>query len=61
VLALWSGAGRLGTWYGEAGGPLALWRRWAADVRGGPVAGGHFFPEENPAETAAALAAFLEG
>jgi haloacetate dehalogenase len=59
VLALWSGAGRLGTWYGEAGGPLALWRRWAADVRGGPVAGGHFFPEEHPAETAAALAAFL--
>src|SRR5260370_11853111 len=27
VLVLWSGRGPLETWYAEAGGPLALWRR----------------------------------
>jgi haloacetate dehalogenase len=59
LLALWSGSGPLGAWYAEAGGPLALWRAWADDVRGGPMAGGHFFPEERPAETAEALARFF--
>jgi haloacetate dehalogenase len=59
LLALWSGEGALATWYAEAGGPLALWGAWADDVRGGPVAGGHFFPEERPAETAEALAGFF--
>jgi len=59
VLALWSGEGALATWYADAGGPLGLWRAWADDVRGGPVAGGHFFPEEWPAETADALATFF--
>src|SRR5215204_4325758 len=34
VLALWSAAGPLGTWYDRDGGPLALWREWADDVRG---------------------------
>jgi haloacetate dehalogenase len=47
VLALWSGRGPLNSWYGEAGGPLAIWRAWASDVRGEPLDGGHFFPEEN--------------
>jgi haloacetate dehalogenase len=28
-------------------------------VAGGPVPGGHFFPEEHPAATAAALADFF--
>jgi haloacetate dehalogenase len=59
VLASWSGDGALGTWYEEEGGPLALWRSWADDVRGGPVAGGHFFPEAHPKETAATLRRFL--
>jgi haloacetate dehalogenase len=36
VLALWSRRGPLDTWYAEAGGPLGLWRAWAADVQGGP-------------------------
>jgi haloacetate dehalogenase len=31
--------------------PLAVWRTWAADVRGGPVGAGHFLPEEAPEET----------
>jgi haloacetate dehalogenase len=59
VLALWSGKGPLGTWYEDAGGPLALWRAWADDVRGHPVDGGHFFPEELPAEIADELEGFF--
>jgi haloacetate dehalogenase len=55
VLALWGGRGvddRL--W-----DPLAIWREWADDVTGGPVAAGHFLPEEAPDATASALLAFL--
>jgi haloacetate dehalogenase len=59
VLALWSGRGPLSSWYVEEGGPLALWRAWAPDVQGRPVDGGHFFPEELPDETAAALEQFF--
>jgi haloacetate dehalogenase len=59
VLVLWSAAGPVGTWYGEEGGPLALWRQWADEVRGTAMPGGHFFPEEAPAETAEALAGFF--
>ncbi len=59
VLALWSGSGPLGSWYDDAGGPLALWRELADNSRGGPVAGGHFFPEEHPQDTADALLRFL--
>ncbi|TGQ64222.1 alpha/beta hydrolase [Mesorhizobium sp. M00.F.Ca.ET.186.01.1.1] len=59
VLALWSEKGALADWYHDDGGPLGLWRRWADDVRGEPVPGGHFFPEEQPARTAAALADFF--
>jgi haloacetate dehalogenase len=59
VLALWSAQGGLQNWYSSEGGPLALWRTWADDVSGGPIAGGHFFPEESPSETAAALLTFF--
>jgi haloacetate dehalogenase len=59
ILALWSEAGALGTWYGEEGGPLALWRQWGADVSGRAVNAGHFFPEEIPKETAAELQQFF--
>lgn len=59
TLALWSGTGALAHWYEDAGGPLAIWRRWCDDVTGRAVEGGHFFPEERPAETAAALSRFL--
>ena len=59
VLALWSGGGAVDTWYAEAGGPLALWRAWSGRVEGQAVAGGHFFPEEVPEQTAAALARFF--
>ncbi len=59
LLVLWSEKGGVASWYGDAGGPLALWRRWAGDVRGRAMAGGHFFPEEHPAVTARAIADFL--
>jgi haloacetate dehalogenase len=59
ALVLWSEGSGLDTWYAEAGGPLGIWRAWAADVTGRAVAGGHFFPEHNPAETVTALRAFL--
>ena len=52
-------------WGGEeeamSDGPLGVWRRWASDVRGGPLPSGHFIPEEAPAELAASLARFLAG
>ncbi|TIM63149.1 MAG: alpha/beta hydrolase, partial [Mesorhizobium sp.] len=60
LLALWSSQGGLETWYAEEGGPLAIWRKWADRVEGGPVPGGHFFPEEHPRQTAAALSKFFE-
>jgi haloacetate dehalogenase len=59
LLALWSGEGGLENWYAREGGPLAIWRQWADSVEGGPVQGGHFFPEENPKDTAGALSKFF--
>jgi haloacetate dehalogenase len=59
TLALWSDSGALAHWYADEGGPLAIWRRWCDDLRGSAVAGGHFFPEARPAETADALARFF--
>jgi len=61
VLVLWSGPGPLGTWYTDAGGPLALWRAWGDDVQGRALDAGHFFPEEIPDKTADALERFFEG
>jgi haloacetate dehalogenase len=58
LLALWSEEGGLNSWYDDEGGPLAIWRTLADDVRGGPVSGGHFFPEEHPRSTASELRAF---
>jgi haloacetate dehalogenase len=55
LLALWAEEGSVGVWYD----PLAIWREWADDVRGGPVATGHFLPEEAPDETARELLAFF--
>lgn len=59
VLVLWSGSGALGSWYADEGGPLTLWRRWAEDVRGTSIDGGHFFPEDRPEETARILREFF--
>ena len=59
LLALWSAEGALGTWYAEAGGPLALWRAWSDAVQGWPIDAGHFFPEEASGPTAEALNDFF--
>jgi haloacetate dehalogenase len=58
VLVLWSADGPLPQWYAD---PLDLWRPWAGDPTGHPIPGGHFMPEERPAETTAALRSFFRG
>jgi haloacetate dehalogenase len=57
VQVLWSARGALAAWYDT----LAIWRAWADDVTGGPLDGGHFLPEECPAETLAAIQRFHGG
>lgn len=59
LLVLWSAKGALDSWYVEESGPIALWRPWCNDVQGCAVNAGHFFPEEIPEETAAALSTFF--
>jgi haloacetate dehalogenase len=56
VLALWGQKRTDGREFDS----LAIWKRWANDVTGGPVPGGHFLMEEAPEETLAALVDFLE-
>jgi hypothetical protein len=51
----WSADGPVASWYDA----LEVWRGWADDVRGGPIACGHFLPEEAPGETARELGAFF--
>jgi haloacetate dehalogenase len=50
-------------WGAEEGamsdGPLRVWRRWAADVRGGPLPCGHFIPEEASEPLLESLQGFL--
>jgi haloacetate dehalogenase len=55
LLALWGANGIPAK--GE--GPLQVWRRWASDVSGEGLDGGHFLPEEAPEATARALAKFF--
>ncbi|NMO14156.1 alpha/beta hydrolase [Pyxidicoccus fallax] len=56
MLALWSG---LTASAQEVSQPLAIWRRWADDVRGRHLHSGHFLPEEAPDEVLAELLPFL--
>ena len=60
LLALWSAAGPLATWYQDVGRPLGIWRKWAIDVVGEAVAAEHFFSEEMPDMTAKLLIDFLQ-
>jgi haloacetate dehalogenase len=55
VLALWGAEGAVGRNFDV----LASWREWADDVRGGAVPGGHYVPEEAPAELLERLAALI--
>jgi haloacetate dehalogenase len=59
MLHLWAHRGPLDTFYGKDGGPLGIWRQWAPRADGQAVTGGHFFPEENPDDTAALVTKFL--
>jgi haloacetate dehalogenase len=59
MLHLWAEAGPLDTFYAEDGGPLGIWRQWAPHAHGQAMKGGHFFPEENPDDTAVLLKQFL--
>ncbi len=59
MLHLWAEGGPLDTFYAQDGGPLGIWRQWAPSVYGQAMKGGHFFPEENPDDTAALVAHFL--
>jgi haloacetate dehalogenase len=61
LLVLWSATGALNTWYGDAGGPVALWRAWGDNVQGHALDAGHFFPEEVPEQTAELIARFFGG
>jgi haloacetate dehalogenase len=59
TLVLWAASGPLDVWYEDIGGPVEVWRAWAQEVAGQPLAGGHFFPEQNPQHTLSALQTFL--
>jgi haloacetate dehalogenase len=59
LLVLWSDGSGLDKWYEDAGGPLGIWRDWAAVVTGRAISGGHFFPEQNSAETVSELRTFF--
>jgi haloacetate dehalogenase len=56
LLVLWSAAGALPRFYGDV---LDVWRPWADDVTGQPMAASHFIVEDQPEATAEALSAFL--
>ncbi|EYB69027.1 haloacetate dehalogenase [Deinococcus phoenicis] len=58
TLLLWSLKDDLEDLYGDV---LAVWRPWAANLRGHGIDSGHHMAEEAPAELAAALLAFLHG
>jgi haloacetate dehalogenase len=59
MLHQWAQGGPLDTFYEEDGGPLGIWRQWAPRVQGQMMQGGHFFPEENPDDTAVLVKQFL--
>ena len=57
VLVVWATRDDIERLYGD---PVAIWRGWAGDVKGLPIASGHHIAEETPSELAAALAGFLQ-
>jgi haloacetate dehalogenase len=59
MLHLWAEGGPLDTFYAKEGGPLEIWRQWAPEVCGQAIKGGHFFPEENPEQTAVLIKQYL--
>ena len=57
VYAIWGKFGKMHTLFDV----VATWREKADDVRGHPLACGHFIPEEVPDELLASLLPFLNG
>jgi len=55
MLALWGQTGIPA----EGSDPLAVWKKWAIDVRGETIESGHFLAEENPEATAKAMLKFF--
>jgi haloacetate dehalogenase len=58
VLALWGTRGALEPFYGDV---LAVWREWAADVRGHGIDASHFLAEDEPEVLTRELALFFAG
>ena len=56
TLMLWSTRDDMELLYGD---PLAIWRSWADDLRGGSIDSGHHMAEEAPDELATRLLQFL--
>jgi haloacetate dehalogenase len=56
TMFLWSTRDDMEDLYGD---PLAIWRRWAPDLRGQPIESGHHMAEDNPEDLARALIGFL--
>jgi haloacetate dehalogenase len=59
MLHLWAEGGPLDIFYAKDGGSLGIWRQWAPRAHGQAMKGGHFFPEENPNDTADLVKQFL--
>jgi haloacetate dehalogenase len=59
MLHLWAEGGPLDRFYAADGGSLGIWRQWAPLAHGQAMKGGHFFPEENPDDTAVLVRPFL--
>jgi haloacetate dehalogenase len=55
LLAVWAQGG-LTERFGD---PVAIWRKWADDVEGHALTGGHFLMEESPQDLTALLVPFL--
>lgn len=60
LMAIWSER-FVGTRQTSASDPLAVWRRFANDVRGFAVKSGHFIPEEAPEAVLAPITDFIGG
>jgi haloacetate dehalogenase len=56
VLVAWAAEDDMEDLYGD---PLAIWARWAGDLRGARIPSGHHMAEEAPEALAAELLAFL--
>jgi len=58
LLVLWGSQSHTGRVYGDV---LDIWRRYAEDVRGGPLDCGHYVPEEAPDGVYDAFLGFFGG